>query len=468
MRRLNRHRRIGLCVVAVLGSACPAWGDDARTPSETSAHGASSSDALAAEAVSAYGRLFEALAPADRPALLAELLASRHVELVQLAADLTTRLLLNAEPVDAAVTHAAVGRLADPDARVRLLAAALLVNLDPASAADRARERLAAEDTPAIRVKLLDLLRAAPPDQRSVRLALSLLNRSPEVSAAAMRLIDAQVSDYRSLPVQSRARLERVVAALDAASMTSAQVRIAAGVMPTPAREVRLSEVLHAAAPDAARAAARALLPMPDHATTIAAAARSRTALAELGVQALATHRSDPHALRTALSIELSGAARGRAMPHLAALAASLAEADLAEVLRESDDHALRLGASEPVIERWRRPPDASSPPPSTPDPALALLLAQSALATDQPTLAVQIVSMVPAESDGAGLARAHVRGLLALARIDDAKRITLEKSVPRTVWDHALRDAERSDNDEARSMLAAVIDELWNGDASE
>ena len=408
-----------------------------------------------------YRRLLVSLEPAQRSAVIAEMLGSPVADVRGLAADQATRAVLNAQSVGPEVAAAALARLDDPDPVVRAQMAGLLEKLDapgigPRVAAALARESLAAPAAAMLRVLIRN------PEASALRDIAAWLDSSGPAFEPA---VDAALALDRAGVMTDPDLLQRVhdvLGALPPRRHTPGTVSLLARV----GRPHEVEPLLSAPSPEVIAAAGRALVNSASSFEALTAAAAKSPLLFESAVGAIGVHR--PTADGFAMAQRLPSPTPERRADALLKLAAALPPAELLAVCTAETDLVMR--------ERLASAPPGGPIDGAAPDAAqrrdLALLLARTRLQLKKPDAALEgldaALPAAPAPIVDAGTtpstadawcAPLRVVALAWLNRVSEAVALSRRVEIPIDPWIEALEFSAELPHARA---IRSVIDELY------
>jgi len=248
-------------------------------------------------------RLYVALQPAERPAVLASMLADAEPAVRVLATDLLLRDLERGVTPDPEVAAALTALLEDSHAQIRQTAAVLVDRIVPEGSAARLSVALRKETEPEVAVVMLRAFRRSP-DAAAIDAVLRWLEYGEPTRTGAMRAVLGLLeSGYSPAPEQ----ISRILAVADP-NQPTALVPSGVAVLARLGGDQGLVAVrlmLYAGRPEIRRAAADALLPLPDSVGDLLAAAEADPALLQRAADAVVRHEPWSQYLGRVASIEL-------------------------------------------------------------------------------------------------------------------------------------------------------------------
>lgn len=277
---------------------------------------------LLARVTESSRRLYVALPAAERPAVLASMLADAEPALRLLATDLLLRDLERGVTPGPEVAAALTALLEDSHAQIRQAAAVLVDRIVPEGSAARLSVALRKETEPEVAAVMLRAFRRSP-DAAAIDAVLRWLEHGEPTRTAAMRAVLALLdSGYTPAPNQTA----RILAVADP-NRPTAMLPSGVAVLARLGGDEGLAEVrkmLFDDRPDIRRAAADALLPLPDSVDELLAAAEADPGLLQRAADAVARHGPWSQHLRRVATIELrtpTDAAAAEPLPITSALA---------------------------------------------------------------------------------------------------------------------------------------------------
>ncbi|MEM1166985.1 MAG: hypothetical protein AAGI30_11935 [Planctomycetota bacterium] len=401
--------------------------------------------AAAHELARVYERLFDRVPVADRTGLLVEMLESEHTPVVEAAIALATRLLLDAEPVEEAVTQATIAQLQHPAAGVRSASVRLLAVLDPAQAVAPVMSVFEEEDSPDAAAAQMVFLaavgdngeptgpRGAP--MRALTQAGTKWLGSPEPASSAAAALLVSWWDRMHVPVDS------VDSWVDPDLIHVPLAPSHITLLDLLGHDELVAEHLRSERQDTAVRAAEVLAAEPAWLDRVVDAARERSALVPAAVDGLIRHRpeAESHALVAELTATLEQA---RAAEFCRIFAAALPPNELELVLLGIDDPERSLDLAGTLIdtETGEDQPHPLAQPARGP---LVRLLMERALEAGHPHRALDIAEKLPLDRRTGPIAHDEVIALVQLGRFDDAAARSRQAEVRWTAWRRAAQTLE-------------------------
>lgn len=248
-------------------------------------------------------RLYAALPPAERPAVLASMLADAEPSVRLLATDLLLRDLERGVMPSPEVAAALTALLEDSQAQIRQAAAVLVDRIVPEGSAARLSVALRKETEPEVAAVMLRAFRRAP-DAAAIDAVLRWLEYGEPTRVGAMRAVQGLIeSGFTPTPDQT----ERILAVANP-SQSSASIPSGVAVLAHLGGERGVSIVrslLFADRAEIRRAAADALASSPEHVDDLLAAAEADPTLLQRAADAVARHKPWAPLLRRVATLEL-------------------------------------------------------------------------------------------------------------------------------------------------------------------
>jgi hypothetical protein len=288
-------------------------------------------------------RLYAALPPAERPALLAAMLADAEPSIRLAATDLLLRELERGIAPTPEVSTALTALLEDPQAPIRQAAAVLVDRIVPEGSAARLSVALRKETDPDVAAVMLRAYRRAP-DAAAIDAVLRWLEHGEPTRTGAMRAVLSLLeSGFTPTPEQAA----RILATIDPdqpATLPPSGVMVLARLGGQPGLDAARALLFDERA-ELRRAAADALAVVPGSVEDLLAAAEADPALLQRAADAVARHKPWATLLRRVATLELgtptdasaaeplpitAGLARFMPMPERLAAAQEMARRPLA------------------------------------------------------------------------------------------------------------------------------------------
>lgn len=248
-------------------------------------------------------RLYAALPPAERPAVLASMLADAEPVIRLAATDLLLRDLERGVMPSPQVAAALTVLLEDPQAQIRQVSAVLVDRIVPEGSAARLSVALRKETEPEVAAVMLRAFRRAP-DAAAIDAVLRWLEYGEPTRTGAMRAVLGLIeSGFTPTPHQA----ERILAIANPAQTTALNPSGVA-VLAHLGGEPGLSNVrslLFADRAEIRRAAADALASEPEHVEDLLAAAEADPTLLQRAADAVARHKPWAPFLRRIATLEM-------------------------------------------------------------------------------------------------------------------------------------------------------------------
>ncbi len=416
-------------------------------------------EAVTAQLVEAYRRLFLRLPEAERSAFLAEMM-SRGVrpapeepngaarlpfKVRELAYDLATAEVVSARPLGPALVEAASLGLSDEQAQIRAKAAGLLAKLDASAVIDRVREALLVETQPAPAAEMLTVV-ARHPGESSRGIIASWLKKPNLPVAVRIAALDAALSHQREFPFEDPEELDLVRATIDSLSpdeLTANTVRL---LMELGDIE-RVRSLVRSDQERIARAAAAELVQDADSLDTLLQRAQEIPALYEFAVECVRLHQPTATGFRRAS--ELPAPSPEKRAELLTRLASALEPSELLTVASLPMDLAER----ERYLSTIATPEKLellATPEYRTEDRRLLLeSLVRTRLLLKNATGALRVIQGLPVEARSATLVQDEVAALIWLNRLDEAvaRSESLGNPIAPDVWLTTLEKIEAMDH---------------------
>lgn len=258
---------------------------------------------LLARVTDSSRRLYAALPPAERPAVLASMLADAEPAMRLLATDLLLRDLERGVPPGPEVATALVALLEDSQAQIRQAAAVLVDRIVPEGSASKLSVALRKETEPEVAAVMLRAFRRSP-DAAAIDAVLRWLEHGEPTRTGAMRAV---LSLLESGFTPSQEQTSRILAVADPNQPTALVLSGVAVLALLGGDEgfAAVRSLLFADRAEIRRAAADALLPLPASLDDLLAAAEADPALLQRAADAVARHKPWSQYLRRVATIEL-------------------------------------------------------------------------------------------------------------------------------------------------------------------
>ncbi len=248
-------------------------------------------------------RLYAALPAAERPAVLASMLADAEPSLRLLGTELLLRDLERGVTPGPEVAAALTNLLEDPQAQIRQAAAVLVDRIVPEGSAARLSVALRKETEPDVAAVMLRAFRRSP-DAAAIDAVLRWLEHGEPTRTGAMRAILSLLeSGFTPTPEQT----SRILAAADPEQST-ALIPSAVAVLARLGGDdglIAVRSLLYTDRPDIRRAAADALLPEPAYVEDLLVASEADPALLQRAADAVARHKPWSQYLSRVATMEL-------------------------------------------------------------------------------------------------------------------------------------------------------------------
>ncbi len=431
--------------------------------------------------VTAQRKLYLATRADERPALLLELLMQKEPVVPALRAlgfELCQRELSNSGTLDERLGDAALTLLSDPSPAVRSPAAVLARQLTPRGSAEAIVSALHRETDPQAASDLL-LAAARTPTPDAVTAVMNWVLRDSDARPAAIeavlritRVIDLSDQDRTALLTLLRTSLDSL---LDSPALSRPQP--GTGLSPTDISGAGV-ELLATQGDDSDRArlaqllgddyalvlrtaAADALVWYPEYTQAILTSARTHPEVFPMAIKAVTVQSPTAAQLRELLILTPVGSESTR--PELAALVRVMNADEILPALEGLRDPSLRTLLLTSLASPARYLAESARPTSSDAICKGTILLADESLARGDAALALSTLDSSPhAEIAPVTAEVAHelrLAALLALGRVDDARRVVagraeLERNI--TPW---LRGAELALTTPAAASTAAYVD---------
>lgn len=416
-------------------------------------------EAVTAQLVEAYRRLFLRLPEAERSAFLADMM-SRGLgqgpdepnavsplpfKVRELAYDLATAEVISARPLGPGLIEAASLGLADGRAQIRAKAAGLLAKLDASEVVERVREALATETHAGAATEMLSVV-ARHPDASSHPIVLAWLKKPNLPVGVRVAALDAVLSHHREFPIEEPESLDLVRATIDGLSpdeLTPNTVRLLMMLGDVD----RVRSLVGSEQARIARAAASQLVEDAESLDGLLRRAQEATAIYEFAVEAVRRHQPTATGFRRAS--ELPAPSPEKRAELLTRLASALEPSELLTVASLPMDLAereryLSAVASPESLERFA---DAEY---RTEDRRLLLeSLVRTRLQLRNATGALRVIQSLPVEARSATLVHDEVTALIWLNRLDEAvtRSESLGSAIAPDVWLDTLEKIEAMDH---------------------
>ncbi len=386
---------------------------------------------LTARLTDVYNRLYTATEPAQRPALLQEMLDDATDALRLLALRLIERNLLSAQPISDSTRQAMRAKLDDPNPLVRAKVATLLRDLGDEPAAEQVARRLLPESSPAVQAAYLSLL-GRMPQAEAVDPALLLLGRDQVKPAAAAYLVVAADADLFT-PAQRIGVLKLAREDLAKSENIEPAVVRLIGRLGGKTDQPTLVELLDHESPAVRRAAAEAFVTGPFD-PDLLLAYLDDPQLADKALEAAAKRGASVAVVRTLLAHPPAHDERQAAWR--AAIVAVTERLDLEAIsaiderlAEQAERQNLRIAILKTIAQP--RPTNGNNQVPVDEPERLELILrlAKLYLQTDQPALARPLFDRLAPASQLPATARSAVRAgrlraTLAIGTIEEAVKL--------------------------------------------
>lgn len=393
---------------------------------------------LAGKLTDALRRLHLATPPDERGALLESMLRDTEPAVRKVGLELVARELSASSPIDAPVSEAILGLLADSDAQVRASAARLVRQLAPDKGPEAITRALLLEQDPRAAAAMLTAASRWPmPDQ--IETVLKWLASSGPAKDPAC---DAAWSLYKAahLNDSDQQRLLSLVQDWSDESLTPSACGVLASLGSEADRE-RLRPLLFAPEGSVRNAVIEALLWYPEYLDDIVKAAREDPDLFDAASRALLLHEPTAQGLRTLIS--LPHPAADTALVGITRLARALSANDLLQVSKAVKDDALRVTLLKQLTSDQREMSERVDPSKLAALAEGMMTLADLQLASREPDQALITLESSPffgpqAAPAPRGFRSLRCAALAALGRIDAAD----EAGGPPEAWVRGLEVA--------------------------
>jgi len=389
--------------------------------------------ALEAESAGLYRRLHSRLEPAERTALLEEMLRSERRGTRLAGLRLIEQSLLNGRPVAPEIGPPLALSLASDSAESRRLAAELALRVAPEAAQSEAAAALRDETDERAATRLMELLLAGAPDAPAAEAAEPWLRREGPAGDAAARLIATAIRAGRS---PGEGFENRVRSAVDARLERAPSAPIVAllGLLAPDAGE-RAAAILERAEGAAAAECARVVASGPGGIGRLRALARSRPGAREAVASGLAQAGAGLDAYRLLLSLPGGGTARTLA---LEGVWRTLSDEEALVAARETPSPSLRATLLRERLERQDGSPDGSQA--GATRGGMAALLAESLALSGDPQAALELLTEARAAIEEADPGAVGAIGAVAIeAALAETGAHPAHASVAPGVWAAAI-----------------------------
>ncbi|MFI4882362.1 MAG: hypothetical protein ACIAQU_07230, partial [Phycisphaerales bacterium JB064] len=252
-------------------------------------------------------RLYAALPPAERPAVLAAMLSDAEPTVRLTATDLLSRDLERGVSPTPEVSAALVSLLEDPQANIRQAAAVLVDRIVPEGSAAKLTVALRKETEPEVAAVMLRAYRRFP-DAAAIDAVLRWLEHGEPTRAVAMRAV---LSLLESGFTPSDDQAQRILATIDTTMVPGQPSTMPPSAVPVLVRlggadgVATVRSLLYADRAELRRAAADVLVLMPEAIDDLLVAAEADPALLQRAADAVAMHKPWAPLLRRIATLEL-------------------------------------------------------------------------------------------------------------------------------------------------------------------